>query len=179
MDITNRETIDDLRSWLRRLEEEEHLSVVTEPVDWNQELSGVVRRTYDVLGDASPALLFENINGYPAPGPNKMFVGQFRSYSRVCMMLGLDPISTQRREIVSVLRERFSQTISPVFVNDAPVHENVELGDAINVLKFPVPQFNHRDGGRYIGTMHMTITKDRDSGWVNCGLYRIMVHNER
>ena len=94
-------------------------------------------------------------------------------------MLGLDPISTQRREIVSVLRERFSQTISPVFVNDAPVHENVELGDAINVLKFPVPQFNHRDGGRYIGTMHMTITKDRDSGWVNCGLYRIMVHNER
>ena len=37
---------------------------------WDQELSGVVRRTYDVLGLASPALLFENIIDYPPPGPN-------------------------------------------------------------------------------------------------------------
>ena len=71
MNMTNRETVDDLRSWVRRLEEEDHLNVVTERVDWNQELSGVVRRTYDVLGDASPALLFDNIDGYPAPGPKR------------------------------------------------------------------------------------------------------------
>ena len=88
--MDNHEDIIDLRSWLRRLEEEEHLTRVTERVHWDKELSGVVRRTYDMLGDASPALMFENIEGYPAPGPNKLFIGQFRSYSRICMMLGLE-----------------------------------------------------------------------------------------
>ena len=179
MDIPNRERVNDLRSWMRLLEEEDHLARVTEKVHWDKELSGVVRRTYDTLGDASPAMLFENIDGYPAPGPNKLFIGQFRSYSRICMMLGLDPVETTRRDIVQVLRRRFQDKVAPEMVEDAPVHQNVETGDDINVLKFPVPHFNHRDGGRYIGTMHMTITKDRDTGWVNCGLYRIMVHNER
>lgn len=177
--LTNREPVNDLRSWMRLLEEEDHLARVTEKVHWDKELSGVVRRTYDTLGDASPAMLFENIDGYPAPGPNKLFIGQFRSYSRICMMLGLDPVVSTRRDIVNVLRGRFQDRVAPEMVENAPVHENVETGDAINVLKFPVPHFNHRDGGRYIGTMHMTITKDRDTGWVNCGLYRIMVHNER
>ena len=179
MDLPNRERVNDLRSWMRLLEEEDHLARVTEKVHWDKELSGVVRRTYDTLGDASPAMLFENIDGYPAPGPNKLFIGQFRSYSRICMMLGLDPVETTRRDIVQVLRRRFQDKVAPEMVEDAPVHQNVETGDDINVLKFPVPHFNHRDGGRYIGTMHMTITKDRDTGWVNCGLYRIMVHNEK
>jgi UbiD family decarboxylase len=64
-------------------------------------------------------------------------------------------------------------------VDQAPVHECIDEGDAVNVLKFPVPRFNYRDGGRYVGTMHAVITKDLNSDWVNLGLYRVMVHNER
>jgi len=175
----NLEPIDDLRSWLRRLELEEHLTHVTEAVDWDLELSGVVRRTYDVLGDASPALLFENINGYQAPEPNKLFIGQFRSYSRICTLLDLDPATSTRRDIVRRLKTLFLDEIPPLEVAEAPVHECIDEGDAINVLKFPVPRFNYRDGGRYVGTMHAVITKDLNSDWVNLGLYRVMVHNER
>ena len=94
--MKNREEVDDLRSWLRCLEEEGQLTKVTERVHWDQELSGVVRRSYDVLGDASPAFLFDNIEDYDAPGPNKLFIGQFRSYARLCLMLGLDPTQSQR-----------------------------------------------------------------------------------
>ncbi len=177
--MTNREEIDDLRSWLRRLDEEQHLTRVTEPVHWDRELAGVVRRTFDVYGDASPALLFETIEGYAPPGPNKLFIGQFRSYSRICMMLGLDPVNSTRRDIVLTLRKLIQGSIPPVTVPEAPVHECIETGDRIDVLKFPVPFFNFRDGGRYIGTMHAVITKDLETDWVNLGLYRVMVHGER
>jgi len=90
-------------------------------------------------------------------------------------MLGLDPVNTTRREIVLALKDRLRHSIPPVQVTEGPAHENVELGDQINLLKFPVPFWNYRDGGRYIGTMHGVITKDLDSDWINVGLYRIMV----
>jgi 4-hydroxy-3-polyprenylbenzoate decarboxylase len=173
------EGIDDLRSWLELLEAEKHLTRVTGAVHWDKELSGVVRRMYDVYGDASPALLFENIVDYAPPGPSKLFIGAFRSYSRICMMLGLHPVTTTRREIVLALKEHIKGRVPPVSVREAPVHEVVETGNRINVLKFPVPYFNYRDGGRYIGTMHAVITKDLESDWVNLGLYRVMVHGEK
>ncbi len=174
----NREPIEDLRSWLRHLEEEEHLTRITERVHWDQELSGIVRRTYDTYGDASPAMLFENIEDYPGPGPNKLFIGQFRAYSRICMMLGLDPQETTRRDIGLAIKDRLKENTPPTVTTDAPVHECIDTGDDIDVLKFPVPWFHDRDGGRYIGTMHAVITKDPDSGWVNLGMYRVMVHGK-
>ncbi|MGZ8490234.1 MAG: UbiD family decarboxylase, partial [Candidatus Binatia bacterium] len=36
---------------------------------------------------------------------------------------------------------------------------------------------HERDGGRYIGTGHVVITRDPDDGWVNVGCYRVMVHD--
>ena len=35
------------------------------------------------------------------------------------------------------------------------------------------------DGGRYIGTCDAVLTRDPDSGYVNMGTYRMMVHDER
>jgi 4-hydroxy-3-polyprenylbenzoate decarboxylase len=35
------------------------------------------------------------------------------------------------------------------------------------------------DGGRYLGTWHLTACKDPDSDWVNWGLYRHMIHNRK
>ncbi|UCF95462.1 MAG: UbiD family decarboxylase, partial [Desulfobacterales bacterium] len=52
-------------------------------------------------------------------------------------------------------------------------------GDAVNVLKFPAPKWHLQDGGNYIGTECMIITKDPDSDWVNFGTYRVMVQDEK
>jgi 3-polyprenyl-4-hydroxybenzoate decarboxylase len=125
--MSNRETIEDLRSWLTWLEEEEHLAHVTERVHWDQELSGIVRRTYDIYGDASPAMLFENIEDYEAPKPNKLFIGQFRSYSRICMMLGLDPVESTRRDIGLVIKERLNTLVPPVTATEAPGHQRPQI----------------------------------------------------
>lgn len=49
----------------------------------------------------------------------------------------------------------------------------------MNILKFPVPKWYEGDGGRYIGTTCCIVTKDIDTGWVNIGTHRMMVHDER
>jgi 4-hydroxy-3-polyprenylbenzoate decarboxylase len=69
--------------------------------------------------------------------------------------------------------------IPPVYVEHGPVMENVHTGDEVNVLEFPTPKWHELDGGRYIGTGSMDITRDPDEDWVNLGTYRVMIHDEK
>jgi 4-hydroxy-3-polyprenylbenzoate decarboxylase len=50
-------------------------------------------------------------------------------------------------------------------------------GDAVDVLKFPVPVHHERDQARYIGTADLVITQDPDEGWFNLGAYRAQVYD--
>lgn len=170
----------DIREWIRALDDAGQLSRVKAEVDWKYEMAAVVRRTWDVLGDASPALLFENIKDYKAPGPAKAFAGSFRSWYRTAIMLGLDPNTTTRSDLIRVLRERTNNTADfkkPNIVGSGPVKANILKGDQVNMGIFPVPFVNQRDGGRFIGTMHQVVTMDPDTGWTNVGCYRMMMHD--
>ncbi len=164
----------DLRGWLNSLEQHGQLARVQRQVHWNEELGGVVRRAYDVYGEATPAMLFENIVDYPPPGPNKLFVGQFRSYSRIAMSMGLSPTGITIRDIVNRVRECLRAPIRHEIGEAGAAQENVVSGEDANLFAFPIPLWHHRDGGRYLGTMHVVVTKDYDTDWVNVGLYRIM-----
>ena len=46
------------------------------------------------------------------------------------------------------------------------------------MFKFPTPLWHDKDGGRYIGTGSVDITRDPDEGWVNYGTYRVMIHDK-
>lgn len=168
----------DIREWIAALEAEGQVARVSAEVDWKFELSAVLRRTWDVYGDASPALLFENIKDYKGPGPNKLFAGTFRSWYRTAMMMGLDPKTATRKEIISTLKDRVtdtSQHIPPRIVKTGPVKENIIKGDDIDLGMFPTPHWNERDGQRLLGSFASVFTKDRDSGWINVGVYRMMM----
>ena len=67
----------------------------------------------------------------------------------------------------------------PRLVTTGPVFENVLRGDQIDVFRFPTPKWHAGDGGRYIGTECVIISKDPDSDWVNIGTYRVMVSDAR
>lgn len=173
----------DVREWIRDLQTAGQVCRVTHQVDWKFELASILRRTWDVYGDASPALLFENIKDYPAPGPSKLFTGSFRSWYRTAMMLGLDPDQASRGQIIATLRRCVNDRdlhLKPVIVDRsrAPVKQNVLLGDDVDMEIFPVPYWNERDGGRFIGSMHGVVTADPDTGWLNLGTYRMMMHNK-
>jgi UbiD family decarboxylase len=62
---------------------------------------------------------------------------------------------------------------------DAPVFANRMRGADVDLTQFPAPQWHERDGGRYLGTFDAVITRDPETGWVNVGTYRMMVHDPR
>ena len=170
----------DLRAYIETLEKEEELVHVKKEVDWNLELSGIIRRSYDLK---APAPLFERIKGYPnghriLGAPIGLSHRQGRSLARLAVSLGF-PANSTFTEIVERCAEKRKERIKPVVVDTGPCKENIFLGDKINLLELPIPFFHKGDGGRYIGTWHIVVTKDPETNWVNWGMYRLMVIDER
>lgn len=62
--------------------------------------------------------------------------------------------------------------VPPKLVTSGPILANVDEGDNIDLLKFPIPRYHELDGGRFFGTCHGVIQRDPDSGYVNVGTYR-------
>lgn len=170
----------DIREYIARLEELGEIQRIKKEVDWNMEVGGIIRRSYDLK---APAPFFENLKGYPegyrifgAPlgksnKPNLFHV-------RAAISLGMKPDSS----IIDIIEQyivKKKDRIKPILVSDGPCKENIHLGEEVDLLKFPAPLIHGGDGGRYIGTWHTVITKDPDSGWVNWGMYRLMIHDSK
>ena len=159
----------DLRSFIKRLEEEGELARVKAEVDWKYELGAIA---FKCLGPpAGPALLFEKVKGYNTP----VFTGGLLTLKRIAIALGFDP-KTDETTMVKECARRLETPMKPTLVKSGPCKENKYFGNDVNVLKFPVPWWTEKDGGRYIGTWHQVIAKDPDTGWTNVGTYRMMVH---
>ena len=63
--------------------------------------------------------------------------------------------------MIAATRDIMQRRIKPVPVAKAkaPVNEVVLRGDEIDLTQFPVPKFWPGDGGRYIGTGDITLTR--------------------
>ena len=99
----------------------------------------------------------------------------------MALNLGL-PMDLVQSRFGSGASPEASQPIEPIpakIVTKGPILENVMSGDKVNLLKFPVPFIHELDGGRFIGTACLVITRDPDEGWVNFGAYRGMVQDEK
>ncbi len=164
----------DLREWINRLEEEGELARVKADVDWDLEIGGITQEIFDKDG---PALLFENIKDYKDSWCKKLFTASLSKWSRIALMMGL-PKDTPYPELIKEFQNRSKKLIKPITVDSGPVKENIIRGDNVNLWEFPSPKWHKRDGGRYIGTFGAFITKDPDTGWVNVGNYRLMVHGK-
>jgi UbiD family decarboxylase len=170
----------DLREYIDALESEGELVRISKEVDWDLELSAVIRRSYDL---GAPAPLFENIKGYPRGyrilgAPVGLSSKPGRTLARLAISLGF-PADATFTEIVEGCTAKRRERLKPVIVDSGPCKENIFLGNQVNLLKLPIPFFHQGDGGRYIGTWHIVVTKDPDTGWVNWGMYRLMVIDER
>lgn len=166
---------EDLREFIRVLEERNELKRISQEVNWQYEVSGWIRKTMD-MRPKGPALLFENIKGYSRE--HSILSGAVGTYRRFALALGLDP-ETPEREIINVFKDRTLKPVEPVMVSTGPVKENIHTGDDIDLYEFPVPWWTPRDGGRYIGTWHGNVSKDPETGIRNIGMYRVMIHDKR
>lgn len=163
----------DLRVFLAELEKAGEI-VQIDKADWNLEIGALTE-----LGDERnlPALLFDNIVGYPAG--YRVLSNLVATPKRFSAAFGL-PAEIPNVEIVRQFKEKFKslKAIPPTVLKSGPILENVQREGEVNLLKFPVPFWHEHDGGRYMGTADMVIMRDPVGNWVNMGTYRIQLHDK-
>lgn len=163
-----------LREWITRAEDLGELRRIGATVDWDEEMGAITYLAHKEEG--SPALLFENVDEYPAEY-RTLFNVFASSVPRFALAMNEDPSITEK-ELIRVARDRFGSTIPPDRVDSGPVFENTDRGADVALTKFPVPKTWPKEGGRYIGTACAVISKNPDTGDVNVGTYRQMVHSD-
>ncbi|MEK6613403.1 MAG: UbiD family decarboxylase, partial [Candidatus Binatota bacterium] len=143
--------------------------------DWNLEIGAVTELV--AHRDDGPAVLFDEIKDYPKG--YRVLSNSLSSRKRLALTLDL-PVGETKMDFVRTWRERYKKIkpIPPKFVKKSPLFENVYKDKDVDLLKFPTPKWHDLDGGRYIGTGSIDITRDPDEGWVNWGTYRVMIHDK-
>lgn len=150
---------DDLRAFVRRLEENEILLRVKREVSPRFELPGVMRHAEK----AGKAVLFENVSGSRFPVVNNILG------TRKMLALAFD---CKEEECTKRFEERWLKRISPVVVSEAPVKEVVKKGDDVDVSELPLVTHCEGDAGPYI-TAGVVVTKDPDTGIRNVSINRM------
>ena len=165
----------DLRGWMAAVDQIGELKRI-DGADWNIEIGAVTEMGHH-RGEHSHALLFDHIKDYPAG--YRVLSNTLNTTKRLAVTLGM-PTNYTRLDFVKNIKDRITNVhyVQPEVVSTGPVLENVLTGKDINMWKFPTPKWHELDGGRYIGTGSVDITRDPDEGWVNLGTYRVMVHDE-
>src|SRR5574341_1577939 len=116
----------DLRAWLAEIDKLGELKEVR-GADWNLELGAISE--LNVKKDVPPALLFDEIKGYPKG--QRVLTCSTSSPARLSSILRL-PIQKTHRGLVEALRGKPAQwqaaaaDFAPVFVSSGVVLENVQ-----------------------------------------------------
>ena len=164
----------DLREWIAEVDRIGELKRISAPVDPNEEIGAITLMA--AREEKSPALLFDNMQG-DATHSHILTNMLGASKERYALAVGLDP-SLSTLEMIEATRAIMADPIEPVMIakDKAPVNEVVLTGINIDVTKFPVPKFWPGDGGQFIGTGDITFTSSPDTGRINVGCYRQMLH---
>ncbi|MBI3935318.1 MAG: UbiD family decarboxylase [Acidobacteria bacterium] len=166
-----------LRQLLAESESMGQLKKITAGIDWDEEMSAL---NYMVAQrEDSPVLWFQNIRDaqYGSTAVFNMFgMGK----DRIAMALGLEK-GLSIGELVQFTKNNFGRKVPPRMVPaaNAPVNEVILEGADIDLNAFPAPKMWPLDGGRYLGTWDVLVTRDLEDGHLNVGTYRQMIHGPR
>ena len=185
---------DDLRDWIRTLDKAGELKRIREEVDPVLEIAEITDRASKSVSKSGvkggPALLFENIKGYPGA---QVLMNQFGSERRMKLALGVDSLDDvagriralldlklpggfmDKLKMLPMLAEIGNFFPKTIVAKDASCKE-VILRENFSVLDFPVLQCWPLDGGRFI-TLPCVVTRDPKTGKRNVGMYRMQVYD--
>ncbi len=166
---------DDLREFIARAERAGEI-VRIRGADWKLEM-GTLAEIVNHARPEPPAILFEDVPGYPSGHAASFRRDQFLQAAGDHARAAGAGQSARRGARLS--RPHEDAPADPAEDGgDGPVLENVDRDDEVDVLKFPVPFLHEHDGGRYIGTDDLVIMRDPEENWVNCATYRAMVQDK-
>jgi len=155
----------DLRGFIRLLEEEGELRRVSRPVSTRFEIAARIRGMGDRGG---PALLFEDVVDHDMP----VVGGLFSTRRRALLALGVAGHEAGNQRFLNGLHH----PIEPVAIDAAaaaPCQEVVLTGDQVDLNALPLPVYSEKDGGAYV-TVGLTISNDPVDGRRNASVYREM-----
>lgn len=164
-----------LRNFIDHLKREAPTELVTvnREVDSDLEATTFLRKLE--LSGRIPMAVFNKpkaIDGSVAPTP--LLLNAFATRRKLAMALDLRP-DEDKMELPLALVKRYNNLVAPLEIDEpAPVQEIVEKGKDVNLLKYPFPKHNAKDGGPYIlgGTV---VTKNPESGVYNTAMIRIQI----
>jgi len=162
----------DLRTLLQKADAIGELKTI-DGADLNLEIGVISELSLHADG---PALLFDNIPGYPAG--YRVAVNVCSTHRRGLLAMDMDPDTTEE-QLMEGFKKRWAhyKPVPPVVVDRAPVLENIQTGDDVNLMQFPVPLWHEGDGAPYIGTGVAIINQDPETGFTNIGTYRVQLHD--
>jgi UbiD family decarboxylase len=170
--------VEDLRGWLAHMRSQGLVREVRK-ADPHLEVGAVT----DLNAKRGKwVLLFDEILGYREGF--RILTGALLDAGRVGYALGCE-CGPDAQLLVRELRARLASPAPGGAAGraepsrSAPLFANEMHGADVDLTQFPAPQWHERDGGRYLGTFDAVITRDPDTGWVNVGTYRMMVHDPR
>ena len=187
-----------LRDWIKALDKASELKRVTAEVSPILEMAEIAdHASKSGKGTAragGPALLFENVKGYPGA---RVLMNQFGSERRMRMALQVESLDDVAKRIELLLKPQtptslmdklkmlpmlaevgsfFPKTLDGKAAKGAPCKEVIHLGTDVDLLQFPVLKTWPADGGRFI-TLPCVCTRDPHTGKRNVGMYRMQVYD--
>ncbi len=197
----------DLRDWIQQLDKAGELKRIGEAASPYLEMAEIADRAAKLgkgtakaggsaCGPGGPALLFENVTGFPGA---KVLMNQFGSERRMRLALEVDSLDEIAGRIRSLIHPETPTTLMDklkllpklaevgsyfpkvIASKDAAckqvVHRRVEDGgEGIDLRKLPVLTTWPLDGGPFI-TLPCVVTRDPKSGKRNVGMYRMQVYD--
>jgi 2,5-furandicarboxylate decarboxylase 1 len=151
----------DFRDFLDALRKAGELLEVERHVSPELEVAKAMRKSAAVSG---PAIIFKN-NGTAF----LLVGGVYNTRSKALIAL-----QTTEKDVFDRVLRGMAARIPPIVVADAPVHENIITGGAVDISKLPVAKYSPDDGGRYI-TAGIVVSKDPETGIPDIGHYRFEV----
>ncbi len=160
------EPIKDLRYFLKKLAEDhpEELVRIEKEVDPRWEISALAHKLASLK--RFPAILCSKVKGSKFPVLCNLHA------DRKKMALALD---TTEKDLIEEYLKRIRRPIPPVMVESGPVKEEVMKDKEVDLSRFPVITHCEKDAGPFIN-VGVGICKDPDTGVLNTGVYRHMVH---
>ncbi|QUQ72503.1 UbiD family decarboxylase [Kutzneria sp. CA-103260] len=170
-----------LRGYLEALSGIGQVVEVGRTVDANLEMGAIARLCYET-GSAVP--LFSDVAGAPAGFQVvSALVGTSSDRGRELARLGLSLFLSEGSSAADIVEElcraRRGQPIEPNVVFDAPCKENISTGEDVDLTRLPAPLIHHGDGGRYVNTIGVVVTRSADGAWTNWSINRVMVTGPR
>jgi 4-hydroxy-3-polyprenylbenzoate decarboxylase len=184
---------EDLREWIAALDRAGEIKRIRTEADPILEIAEIADRVSKsrygkdkALG--GPALLFQNVKGYPG---SQLLINQFGSASRMKLALGVDSLDEIAERIHAFMDVKSPQgfldkvKMLPMLAEMGKFFpKNVATGLCKEVIKrhnfslldFPVLQCWPKDAAKFI-TLPCVVTRDPKTGKRNVGMYRMQVYD--